>query len=42
MVSSARRRPLPADVEGVVDLQVALPVVVEELPKPEMSDKQTF
>jgi hypothetical protein len=30
---SARRRPLPADVEGVVDLQVALPVVVEELSK---------
>uniref|UniRef100_A0A0A9DRX1 Rho GDP-dissociation inhibitor 1 n=1 Tax=Arundo donax TaxID=35708 RepID=A0A0A9DRX1_ARUDO len=30
---SARRWPLPADVEGVVDLQVALPVVVEELPK---------
>uniref|UniRef100_A0A0A9CIG3 Rho GDP-dissociation inhibitor 1 n=1 Tax=Arundo donax TaxID=35708 RepID=A0A0A9CIG3_ARUDO len=32
---SARRRPLPADVKGVVDLQVALPVVVEELSKQE-------
>jgi hypothetical protein len=32
---SARRRPLPTDVEGVVDLQVALAVVVEELPKQE-------